>query len=231
MLGSRKFQAQRRDASGSEVSGFSGSPFRLLITSGLADPFNFSIQKLEILETVELAVNAGIEFVQIREKRLPARHLFELAREAADLTSGTATRLLVNERFDIALAAGADGVHLTSNSMPVDRVREAVPLGFLIGVSAHSSAEVIAAKMSGADYVMLGPIFATPGKGEPLGIDTFRETCSAVSPFPVAAVGGIDASNEAEVIEAGAAGVAAIRYLNDLLESGNDQDRINDRRT
>jgi thiamine-phosphate pyrophosphorylase len=198
------------------VSAFPASPFRLLITPGLADPSNFSTQKLEILATVELAANAGIEFVQIREKNLPARLLFDLVREAAALIAGSSTKLLVNERFDIAMAAGAD-VHLTSTSIPVEHVREAVPPGFIIGVSTHSSVEVVAAKESGADYAMLAPIFATPGKGEPMGLDGLAHVCRTVSPFPVVAVGGIDGSSEAEVINAGAAGVAAIRYLNDFV--------------
>jgi len=202
------------------VSSLPASPFRLLITQGLSDPSNFSIQKQEILKTVELAVGSGIEAVQIREKRLPGRLLFELVREAAALTAGTKTRLLVNERFDIALAAGADGVHLTSAAIPVAGVRETVPSGFLIGVSVHTSDEVVTAKVAGADYAMIGPIFSTPGKGEPLGVDGLESVCRLASPFPVVAVGGIDASNEAAVTNAGAVGVAAIRYLNDFVRLG-----------
>jgi len=202
------------------VISFPATPFRLLITPGLADPSNFSIQKTEILKTVELAVAAGIGIVQIREKGLPARSLFELVRDAAVLTAGSSTRILINERFDIALAAGADGVHLTSTSMPIERVRPAVPSGFIVGVSTHSPDEVVAAKDSGADYAMLGPIFQTPGKGDPIGLEEFERVCRSVTPFPVVAVGGIDASNEAAVIEAGAAGVAAIRYLNDFVRIG-----------
>lgn len=199
---------------------FPATPFRLLITPGLADPSNLSIQKTEILKTVELAVAAGIEIVQIREKRLPARSLFELVRDAAVLTAGSSTRLLINERFDVALAAGADGVHLTSTSMPIERFRAAVSSGFIVGVSTHSPDEVVAAKDSGADYAMLGPIFETPGKGEPIGLDELERVCRLVTPFPVVAVGGIDGSTEAAVIEAGAAGVAAIRYLNEFVRIG-----------
>ena len=163
---------------------------------------------------------AGIEIVQIREKRLHARFLFELAQAAALLTSGTSTRLLINERFDIAIAAGADGVHLSSTSIPVVRVRAKVPSAFTIGVSTHSSAEVVAANDAGADYAMLGPIFESPGKGDPVGLDGLAGVCRSVYPFPVVGVGGIDASNEAAVIAAGAAGVAAIRYLNDFVRIG-----------
>lgn len=202
------------------MSSIPASPFRILITTGLADNSNFSIQRAEILKTVRLSVATGIEIVQIREKRLPARHLFALVREAARLTVGSSTKLLVNERFDIALAAGADGVHLTSTSIPVELVRESVPPGYLIGVSTHSFAEVVAAKGSRADYAILGPIFETPGKGDPIGLDELGRVCRSVSPFPVVAVGGIEGTNEAAVIEAGAAGVAAIRYLNDFVRIG-----------
>ncbi|MEO5858602.1 MAG: thiamine phosphate synthase [Pyrinomonadaceae bacterium] len=195
-------------------------PFRLLITPGLSDPSNFLFQKTAILQTIELAVAAGIDIVQIREKRLPARHLVELVREAAFLTAGSSTRLLVNERFDIALAAGADGVHLTSTSVPIERVRAAVPLIFIVGVSTHCSAEVVVAKETGADYAMLGPIFVTPGKGDPVGLEELGRLCQSVAPFPVVAVGGIDASNEAAVIAKGAAGYGAIRYLNDFVRIG-----------
>jgi thiamine-phosphate pyrophosphorylase len=165
-------------------------------------------------------VTAGIEIVQIREKRLPSRLLFELVRHASELTSGSSTRLLVNERFDIAIAAGADGVHLTSTSVPLEQVRASVPTEFIIGVSSHSSAEVVAAKDAGADYAMLGPIFETPGKVDPLGLGELERVCRSVAEFPVVAVGGIDASNETAVFAAGAAGVAAIRYLNDFVKIG-----------
>ena len=202
------------------MSSLPASPFRLLITPGLSDPSNFSAQRAEILETVAFAIAAGIGIVQIREKRLPARSLFELVRDAVDLTAGFATRLLVNERFDIALAAGADGVHLTSTAVPIERVRGSVPPGFIIGVSTHTSSDVFASRDNGADYAMLGPIFETPGKGDPIGLDELASVCRSVEPFPVVGVGGIDASSEAAVIEAGAAGVAAIRYLNDFVRIG-----------
>jgi thiamine-phosphate pyrophosphorylase len=202
------------------VSEFPASPFRILITSGIADPSNFPVQKSEILNTVALAIAAGIEIVQIREKLLPARLLFELVQDVVALTSGTKTRLLVNERFDIALAAGADGVHLTSASVSVERVREVVPTGFIVGVSTHSSAEVAAAKKAGADYALFGPVFETPGKGEPIGPAKLAEVCLSVSPFSVVAIGGIDVSNFRSVLDAGAAGFAAIRYLNDFVRIG-----------
>lgn len=190
-------------------------PLRLRITPGDLTLDNFSTQSSVVLQTVELAASSGVELVQIREKKLPGRLLFELVRGAVERTKNT--RILVNERFDIALAAGAHGVHLMSTSVPIDRVRLSVPEGFLVGVSCHSSVEVQTAKEQGADYALLGPIFSTPGKGKPLGIEVLSKICSEVEPFPVLAVGGIDGSNTSAVIEAGAAGFAAIRYLNEFV--------------
>ena len=193
---------------------------RLLITKGSATGENFRTSKSELLDTVRLAADAGIEAVQIREKSLPARLLFEAIAEAVTLIKDSETKILVNERFDVARAAGAQGVHLPSYSVPVDRVKKLLPDGMILGVSAHSFSEVEKARDVGADYAMLGPVFATPGKGEPLGIGKFSEICSALSPFPIIAVGGIDMTNQQLAIDAGAAGFAAIRYLNDFVRIG-----------
>ncbi len=170
-----------------------------------------------LLESVRLAVSAGIELIQIREKHLPARLLFDLAVKTVSITTNSATNLLINERFDIAIAAGAFGVHLTSTSVPIEQVRANVPQGFLIGVSAHSRDDVIEAQRSGADYAVLGPAFLTPGKGEPLGIERLEEVCGSIPRFPVIAIGGIDSSNSQSVLESGASGFASIRYLNDFV--------------
>ncbi len=192
-------------------------PIRFLITDGTTTLSNFPTQRSVLLKTIELAVASGIEMIQIREKRLPGRLVYELAVEAVSLTLGSACKLLINERFDLAMAAGAHGVHLTSTSISVERVRDKVPSGFIVGVSTHSSDEVIAAKESGADYAMLGPIFATPDKGEPLGIEKLERVCQSVSSFPVIAVGSIDGSSFQQVLDAGAEGFAAIRYLDDFV--------------
>jgi thiamine-phosphate pyrophosphorylase len=200
------------------VSNFPNPPVRMLITPGTATQSNFSTLKSSLLETVGLAVTAGIEIVQLREKQLTGRQLFELAVDSVALTANSATKLLINERFDIAIAANADGVHLTSASIPIEQVRPNVPEKFVIGVSAHSADEVRTAKETGADYAMFGPVFSTPGKGEPCGLENLREACRSVSPFPVVAVGGIDDANFQSVLEAGASGYAAIRYLNDFVK-------------
>jgi thiamine-phosphate pyrophosphorylase len=139
--------------------------------------------------------------------------LYELTARAVEITRDTKTRLLVNDRVDIACAAGADGVHLTAHSLPADVVREIGGSDFLIGVSTHSLAEARAAQVAGADFVVFGPIFETESKrafGAPQGLDKLREVTLALGEFPVLAIGGITRENTASCIEAGASGIAGI---------------------
>ena len=199
---------------------FARQPVRYLITTGTLSDANFSTEHPHLLKLIGSAIERGIELVQIREKNLNARYLFELASESVQLASGSGTRILVNERFDIAMAAGAPGVQLTSRSIPVGSVRQNAPKGFLIGVSAHSREEVIAAKDGGADFALFGNVFGSPGKPEPAGLEVLSDICSVAVSLPVIAVGGIDSSNWKSVIEAGAAGFAAIRYLNEFVSIG-----------
>src|SRR5437588_8859319 len=134
----------------------------------------------DILRLISTAVSAGIDLVQIREKNMTARALFQLTECAARLTEGSTTRLLINDRADIAAAAGADGVHLTAQSLKPNIVRKSFGEEFLIGVSTHSLAEAAAARDGGADFAVLGPVFATDSKtnyGSPLGLDAFSEIC------------------------------------------------------
>jgi thiamine-phosphate pyrophosphorylase len=156
--------------------------------------------------------------VQIREKNLSASVLYDLAVSATAITQGSATKLLVNDRADIAAAAGAAGVHLTTSSLPTSVVRQAFGDSFLIGVSTHSMAEANEARRSGADFVVFGPVFETPAKekyGEPAELDRLGKVVMALSPFPVLALGGLSLDKVAGCIQAGACGVAAIRMFND----------------
>jgi len=171
-----------------------------------------------ILELVAAAVAARVPLFQIREKQLSGRALYELTTRALEITRGTATRLLVNDRSDIASAAGADGVHLTTQSMPASVVRKIYGAEFLIGVSTHSRAEALAARAGGADFVVFGPVFETESKrefGEPQGLQRLQEVTSELRDFPVVAIGGIALDNVEACFAAGASGVAAIRLLND----------------
>jgi len=135
-----------------------------------------------------------------------------------EITCGSRTRLLLNDRSDIARAARADGVHLTTHSLPAQSVRNAAGPEFLIGVSSHSLQEARAARMNGADFVVFGPVFETPAKRgfrEPQGLDKLRDVTRELGDFPVLAIGGITLDNVADCFQAGASGIAAIRLLSD----------------
>ena len=190
------------------------------ITSGKTSPQTTpdDPQFSEILRLARAAVDADVPLFQIREKSLHARVLYELVARAAEITHGSRTRLLVNDRADIARVAGADGVHLTTHSLPVDVVRSIFGDNFVIGVSTHSLDEARAACVGGADFVVFGPVFETESKrafGEPQGLEKLAEVARELGEFPVVAIGGITLDNVDACFEAGARGIAAIRLLND----------------
>lgn len=193
-------------------------PITYLITSGetSSETTPASAAFLAILALVERAVSADITLVQLREKNLNARMLHELATRTAEIARESATSILVNDRADIALASGCDGVHLTTQSFDARVVRRAFGEKFLIGVSAHTLAEAREARDGGADFAIFGPVFDTPSKrsyGAPLGLEPLREAAHALAPFPLVALGGIAEETVAEVFRAGAQGVAAIRLF------------------
>jgi thiamine-phosphate pyrophosphorylase len=195
------------------------------ITSGTTTPQTTP----EILRLVQAAVNAEVPLFQIREKSLPARVLYELTRRAAEISRGSKTRLLVNDRSDIARVARADGVHLTTRSLPAQVVRDLYGPEFLIGVSTHSLSEAEAARKAGADFVVFGPVFETESKrgfGEPQGLDKLLAVTRALADFPVVAIGGITLENVEECFAAGARGVAAIRMLSDAETMASTVDTI-----
>lgn len=153
---------------------------------------------------------AGVDAVQIREKDLDDRSLWETVRAARALLPAT-VRLLVNGRADIAVAAGADGVHLPSGGVPPDALRRRFGPRLLIGASTHAVEEVERARDEGADYATFGPVWETPGKGPPTGTGALAR--AAASGLPVYALGGVTIPRFGEVAAAGAAGVAAIRLF------------------
>jgi thiamine-phosphate pyrophosphorylase len=162
-------------------------------------------------QAIARAVDAGANWIQIREKDLAARELFEIARETVALAR-TRVKILINTRLDVALAAGAAGVHLPAGSPAPDRWRKLVPPGFLIGVSCHTIPELRAAERGGADYVVFGPVFpprSKPSDLAPRGLAGLRQAACSVK-IPVLALGGMTADNEAACVLAGAAGIAAI---------------------
>ena len=194
-------------------------PLLYLITSGATSEqtTSSSNEYSDVLKLTEAAVAAGIDLVQIREKRLNTKVLFELASRAAEITRGTSTQLLINDRSDVAAGAGADGVHLTTQSLPVAAVRTSFGPELLIGVSTHSAEEADAARAGGADFVVFGPVFEPLSKpyGRPVGVQALSSVASVVAPLPVIALGGVDLGKVMECARAGAAGVAAITMFSD----------------
>lgn len=150
--------------------------------------------------------------------------LYALAEHAVAITRGSETRLIVNDRFDVARAAGADGVQLTTQSLPVSIVRRLCGKDLLIGVSTHSLETARAAAKDGADFVVFGPVFETESKrifGPPQGLEKLREVVSVLEGFPVVAIGGIERENIEQCYKAGASGVAAIRLFSELTNEDN----------
>jgi thiamine-phosphate pyrophosphorylase len=196
-------------------------PIIYLITSGAttraSNPASEDFQN--VLALVRAAVKARVSLIQLREKNLQARTLYELTVRSAAITEGTTTRLLVNDRADIACAARADGVHLSTRSIEASVIRRSLGPGFLIGVSTHSLAETQSERESGAaDFAVFGPIFDTPSKrayGSPLGLEALREAARLFSPFPLIALGGVTQENAPDTLRAGASGIAAIRLFGD----------------
>jgi len=184
-----------------------------------------------LLGKIQEAAAAGVDWIQIREKDLSGKECAALTgraiecarRPPAGKTSGT--RILVNDRLDVALLEPAGGVHLGENSLPPEEARKLVDSrirrpDFLIGVSCHTLEAAAAAARGGADYIFFGPVFATPSKaayGEPQGLRRLAEVCRAVS-LPVVAIGGVRLDNAAFCFSAGASGIAAIRLFQDAKD-------------
>lgn len=163
-------------------------------------------------DAISRAIGDGAQWIQIREKDLSARALFDLTQQATALAAPTGTKVLVNSRFDIALAAGAAGVHLPAGSPSPEQWRKLTPPGFLIGVSCHTLPDVLAAERDGADYIVFGPVFPPRSKRSdlaPRGLAGLKQAARAMK-IPLLALGGIDQHNADECAAAGAAGIAAI---------------------
>ncbi len=194
--------------------------FLYYITDRKQFPGTESQRRDLLLEKIAEAASAGVDYIQLREKDLPGRELESLAREAMKLIhkSGARTSLLINSRTDIAIAAEANGVHLTSDDLSPGDVKNiwheadgrAEPV---IAISCHTEADVIAAEGAAVDFVVFGPVFGKSGAQElpPVGTDQLRKACQRR--IPVIALGGVNTGNAPQCINAGASGIAGIRLF------------------
>src|SRR5690242_15203244 len=162
-------------------------------------------------ELVERAAAAGIDVIQIRERDLDARDLTGLVRACLSAVAGSPTRVVVNDRLDVALAAGAHGVHLRGDSFPIERVVRSRP-GFLIGRSVHSADEAEAAASTGANYLIFGMVFPSGSKPDArtAGLEALRQVVVRSRGIPVLAIGGMTVPRAPDVARTGAAGLAGI---------------------
>jgi thiamine-phosphate pyrophosphorylase len=192
-----------------------------------------------LLEKIELAAAAGVDWIQLREKDLTGKQSTLLVREALNRVSKLPCQpqadarklvhILVNDRLDVALAAQAGGLHLGENSLPVEEAKrlllsspaaQTLAHDFILGVSCHSLEAAQSAASSGANYIFFGPVFATPSKaayGSPQGLVRLAAVCSSVN-IPVLAIGGITLANVSSCLSAGASGIAAIRLFQDSAD-------------
>lgn len=209
-----------KDCSGSAVTGIRGAAR----ASSLGRNGSFSVYLVSdrtrargrpLLDVVEAALQGGVNAVQLREKDLPARELYELACKLRERCREYGARLLINDRIDVALGVRADGVHLPVTSFaPVDARRLLGPEA-LIGASAHTVAEARAAAAGGADFIVFGPVFDTPSKrefGMPVGLEALAAVTRALS-IPVLAIGGVTAERVKAVRQHGARGVAVVSAI------------------
>lgn len=165
-----------------------------------------------LTEVVRAAVAGGATVVQLREKKATTREMIELGQALHEITRAGGVPLIVNDRVDVALAIDAEGVHVGQADMPAPLARRLIGLNRILGVSAGTVAEACQAEMDGADYLGVGDVFGTPTKpdaGVPIGVEGLAEIARSVS-IPVVGIGGITAENAAQVIRAGAVGVALI---------------------
>jgi thiamine-phosphate pyrophosphorylase len=170
------------------------------------------------IEQARQAVRAGVDLIQLRERDLAASSVAALVGALVNATAGSATRVVVNDRLDVALACGAHGVHLRGDSIPPAKARALAPAGFLIGRSVHDASEAVQAASS-VDYLIAGTVFPSVSKPESqllLGVAGLRAIVRSVR-VPVLAIGGMTGDRIAEVAASGAAGIAAIGLFRDAM--------------
>lgn len=174
-------------------------------------------QERQLLEKIRECATAGVDYIQLREKDLRSRALEMLAQKAMASLDGSRTKLLINSRTDVSLACSAHGVHLPSDDLPASEVRamwmRASTASPVIGVSAHTRAEVEYAEAHGADIAVFAPVFEKSGAVNASGLEELRRICQSRRSIPVFALGGVTLENARQCLEAGAAGIAGIRLF------------------
>lgn len=174
-------------------------------------------QERQLLEKIRECATAGVDYIQLREKDLRSRALEMLAQKAMASLDGSRTKLLINSRTDVSLACSAHGVHLPSDDLPASEVRamwmRASTASPVIGVSAHTRAEVEYAEAHGADIAVFAPVFEKSGAVNASGLEELRRICQSRRSIPVFALGGVTLENARHCLEAGAAGIAGIRLF------------------
>ena len=181
-----------------------------------------------LLDVLEEALEGGVGMIQLREKDLTGKALCDLAWQVMELTKKYGARLLINDRIDVALAVGADGVHLPGGSFTPGKARTLLGMDKIIAVSTHSLSEAAAAQEDGADFVTFSPIYHTSSKaifGKPQGLLKLNEVCAKVQ-IPVYALGGITADRIPEVMSMGACGAAMISAILSAKDVGAESFRM-----
>ncbi|MFN8009191.1 MAG: thiamine phosphate synthase [Terriglobia bacterium] len=175
-----------------------------------------------VLEQILIAIKAGVDLIQLREKDLATRDLFELAVAARALAAAHDCKIIINDRMDIAQAAGLHGIHLGQQSIPPEIIRTGLPdKDFLVAVSTHTLDEIEKVHEKGVSFITFGPVYFTPSKarfGPPVGIQKLEEACR-ISRIPVFALGGVNEQNVSECLQAGASGIAGISLFQGEQES------------
>ncbi|MCQ4573843.1 MAG: thiamine phosphate synthase [Candidatus Brocadiales bacterium] len=171
-----------------------------------------SVSSLPPMQVVHRALEGGVTTVQLREKDLDSRNMYFLASELRNMTNDYGANLIINDRVDIALAVGADGVHMGKNSMPIMDARRLLGRDRLIGFSAHNMQEAVGAEENGVNYITISPIYQSPGKGRPIGPAAVA-TMKVCLKIPVIALGGINEDNVDDVLGNKADGVAVVSAI------------------
>jgi thiamine-phosphate diphosphorylase len=201
-------------------------PISYAISSGEATDQDFETARIRITDQAKMLAEYRVSYFQIREKRLSASNLYRLAEDTVRRLEGSSTRLLINDRADIAAAVGAFGIHLTETSLPAKMVKQSFGDNLAIFVSTHSSKQIRDAELAGASVAVFGPIFPTPGKSQLAGLEKLSFAVKETN-LPVLALGGVDDENFYSVMDVGAAGVAGIRIFADEKSTAKLMELVN----